>query len=56
MTTDKATRYTMTIDLDIYDDVNIGDVETAIENLIHSLDDNCVDNIQSSCLYRLYDE
>jgi len=56
MTTDKTTRYTMTIDLDIYDDVNVIDVENAIENFIHSLDDNCVDNIQSSCLYRILDE
>ena len=56
MTTDKATRYTMTIDLDVYDDVNVRDVESAIENLIHSLNENCVDDIQTSCLYRILDK
>jgi len=54
MTTDKTTRYTCTIELDIYDDADIQRIELEIERALDSINPSFdrIDNVRASNLYK----
>lgn len=54
MTTDTTTRYTCTLELDIYDNADIERIELLIERALDNLDEvyDSVDNIRAGNLYK----